>query len=356
MREAVDRLYVTLTHQCNMTCPHCWVGATPGDDGTEIATDEILGAIEELRKQGLRRVKLTGGEPLIRREVVFPVLRHCKEHHIGVSLETNASLIDDEYLDLFASIDDLEIGISLDYPSPDLFDSFRGLPGAFEKVVHAFKRLNHLQRRPGGVMVVFADNFEMMPTMARLIVEELGGSIKFNLCTDMGRAQSLGADAVLPVQRIPDYFDMIHKLAAKYPGRVTTILPMAFYRPSSPLKVGVCEPDRLLALLPNGDVCLCGIGITNPNAIFGNIRNTTLREILEHSEELHFVQNIRQAKPEGVCGRCIFESCCGHICPAWSLEIYGTYSGSFPLCQRLYEAGMFPAEFLTEPDRGDGGC
>ncbi|MCL4425121.1 MAG: radical SAM protein [Firmicutes bacterium] len=346
MSGRIDRLYITLTRRCNMSCPHCWVSAGPmACDGDKLSPAEIIGAIRELQAQGLTRVKITGGEPLVRREVVFEVMSYCDEHGIGVSLETNASLIDDECLRFFSTIRDLEIGVSLDYSTPEAFDSFRGMRGAFDRVLYAFKHLNG-RTKIGTVSIVFANNFDLMPMIARLVVEELGGSVKFGLCTDMGRAQSLNRGALLSVERIPEYFDRVHLLASKYPSQIRTVLPMAFFRPSSPLKIGVCAPDQLLGLLPNGDVSLCGIGVTNAGAIFGNIRATSLREIISTSRALRYLQAIQEVRPEGVCGQCIFETCCGHTCPAWSFEAYGTFNGPFPVCQELYEAGLFPEQYL----------
>ena len=57
-----------LTKRCNLRCPHCYLSAGKKAE-RELETGECLALLDEMREQGTEMVILTGGEPLLRREL-----------------------------------------------------------------------------------------------------------------------------------------------------------------------------------------------------------------------------------------------------------------------------------------------
>ncbi|WP_121371687.1 GTP 3',8-cyclase MoaA [Frondihabitans australicus] len=89
-RTAVD-LRVSLTERCNLRCTYCMPAAglpvTP--DESIMSADEIVRLVElAVRSLGVRKVRFTGGEPLLRRDLVDVVAR-CSGL-TEISLTTNA--------------------------------------------------------------------------------------------------------------------------------------------------------------------------------------------------------------------------------------------------------------------------
>ncbi len=65
----------TLTQKCNLRCPHCYMEA--GRPATrELTTEECLALIDEMQALGTEMLILTGGEPLLRKDI-FDIARYA---------------------------------------------------------------------------------------------------------------------------------------------------------------------------------------------------------------------------------------------------------------------------------------
>ena len=77
----VDYLRISVTDKCNLRCTYCMpVEGLPWIPKADLLTYEEIGEIvEQMADMGLRRVRITGGEPLVRRDLPLLVgrLRVC---------------------------------------------------------------------------------------------------------------------------------------------------------------------------------------------------------------------------------------------------------------------------------------
>lgn len=119
----IDYLRVSVTDRCNLRCVYC----IP-EDGVELTTHEELLSFDEIYRvcsvmaaMGLHKIKLTGGEPLIRRDLDKLVKKLKETPGIEqVTLTTNGVLLEEKVDDLVkAGID--AITVSIDSLNPQLF-------------------------------------------------------------------------------------------------------------------------------------------------------------------------------------------------------------------------------------------
>ena len=119
----IDYARISVTDRCNLRCVYCM----PGDGVPYIAHDDIL-RYEEimflcavLSGMGVRKIRFTGGEPLVRKGLMAFLADFRKSFpDIAVSLTTNASLLE-RYADPLAQIGLSGINISLDTLDPEKF-------------------------------------------------------------------------------------------------------------------------------------------------------------------------------------------------------------------------------------------
>lgn len=131
---------VSITDRCNLRCRYCMpYGVNLVTHGDILSFDEIGKVVSAGARLGIRHVKVTGGEPLVRKGCPF-LIRSLKavpgiEH---VTLTTNGILLE-EYLEelLDAGIDG--INISLDTTDRELYRQITGLDG-LEVVLGVLKR------------------------------------------------------------------------------------------------------------------------------------------------------------------------------------------------------------------------
>ena len=136
LNRKIDYLRISVIDRCNLRCVYCMpeegIESIPHD---EILTyDEILRICEIVSELGIRKIKITGGEPLVRKDIVN-LIRDIKniDKIEQVTLTTNGILLHEMLDDLYdAGID--AINISLDTLNKDNFKKITRRDG-LEKVL-----------------------------------------------------------------------------------------------------------------------------------------------------------------------------------------------------------------------------
>jgi len=101
---------ISVTNRCNLKCSYCFARYN-SQDSDVITTEKLLSLVDELHARGTRLINLTGGEPLIKKEIKAIVDHITLKKGIKCSISTNGLLLEDR-------IDDIKnvssINISLD--------------------------------------------------------------------------------------------------------------------------------------------------------------------------------------------------------------------------------------------------
>lgn len=136
---------IEFTRRCNLSCVHCYCDDRDGNlDGTdkreEMSTGQLRKVLDEIAEAGCLFLCVSGGEPLSRPD--FPELyRYAKEKGFYVSIFTNATLIDDEIIDLFRELPPYFVDISVYGATPDTYERVAGVKGSFQRCMDGITRL-----------------------------------------------------------------------------------------------------------------------------------------------------------------------------------------------------------------------
>ncbi len=112
----IDYLRLSVTDRCNLRCTYCMPsGGIKLIDRKEMMTfEEILKAARILAEMGIRKIRITGGEPLVRDGIIDLIKQIKKIENIAeISITTNGILLNG-YLDELYKIPIHGINISLD--------------------------------------------------------------------------------------------------------------------------------------------------------------------------------------------------------------------------------------------------
>lgn len=136
-------LRISLTDACNLRCTYCMpnekVNVTPSSK--MMSTDEIVDISKIFIKLGVTKIRLTGGEPLVRKDAKEIILRLSKLP-VELSISTNAVLVD-EYIDVFKQANIHSVNVSLDTLNADEFFAITKR-GDFERIQkNIFLLLSH---------------------------------------------------------------------------------------------------------------------------------------------------------------------------------------------------------------------
>ena len=182
----------------------------------ELSTEEALNLIDQMAACGVLRIDITGGEPLVRKDLWQLIDRICAYHMVIEQFYTNGWLLNDEVLDGFERRG-LKPQIIFSFDGVNGWhDWMRGRVGAEEAALRAMKLCVRRRFRVAASMCVHRANFSTLPQT----VETLGaiGVVHLNVCgieeTDLWRTHSEGnafsqleqIDALLP------YIDWYYKV------------------------------------------------------------------------------------------------------------------------------------------------
>jgi len=260
-------LEIELTRDCNQDCIHCW-----NESGDKISLDtKILDEIiTEFREGGGQRISITGGEPLMYKNL-FSFLDLAKRKGIRfIDLSSNGSLIDEKKAELLSHYL-TRIHISLHGGNSKIHNKIVQREN-FDATVNSIKYLNQK-----GVEVVI--NYTIMRGNAKSILDvfelskSLGGNrIRFNLVRNEGRGKSLekiSQEEVFILRKI------IEELSERtgVPLKRSELYPEGYYKDVGEAKFYGCSALRTsLYLDAYGNFLPCSLA---PISI-GNIRKDSL--------------------------------------------------------------------------------
>jgi radical SAM protein with 4Fe4S-binding SPASM domain len=355
-----------LTYRCNLACEHCYLdaGGTPlvgtenFADRSELGTDECFRVIDEIADFAPECLTiLTGGEPLLRRDIL-EIVRRASERGLWVVVGTNGVRITENVAKRLADAGARGLSLSLDALDPDRHDHFRKVRGAWRNTVEGAEILN----RTGLPFIVQttagSHNLGELDAIADFAHDRLAAKV-WNLyfLVPTGRGQFVSDitpaqyDEVLAsLYRIQRKYDRRMLVNAKCaPHYIKTVLENSV-RPgsgqadaqaeaatapswagSSPIRTysggaGGCPAGtHYMGIRPNGDVTPCPY----LPVFAGTLRSSSLADLWTSSEL--FADIRRRASLGGRCGECEMNGHCGG-CRARAYGMTGDLMAEDPLC------------------------
>jgi cyclic pyranopterin phosphate synthase len=167
-----DDLRVSVTDRCNLRCGYCMPEKPEWFPRAQILSfEETLRLVRVAIGHGVRKVRLTGGEPLVRRDLPQLVAMLAAEPGIeDLSLTTNGVLLEGQAADL-ATAGLRRVNVSLDTLDPERFAKL-SRRDALDRVLRGIETARHYGLSPVKVNAVLlrgsnADEIETLTEHAR---------------------------------------------------------------------------------------------------------------------------------------------------------------------------------------------
>jgi heme b synthase len=321
-----------LTRSCNLACGHCRASSKYGPYPDELTTSECFKLIDDIVSFSKPVIILTGGEPLLRKDI-FEIISYGKKNGLVMVMSPNGTLLDDGNIKKIIASGIKRISVSLDGPDALSHDSLRQVDGAFRQACDGIERAKKAGLEFQINTTVIRRNLELLPQIIGL-AKHLGAKAHhIFLLVPTGRAREMTSEELSAAE---------YEEALKF---------LAREKKASPLEIKItCAPHFNRVLLQDhaytasslaGRGCMGGtgfcfishIGDVQPCGYLeikcGNIRKTTFKEVWFESEVFN---NIRDwGKYRGKCGSCEFKKACGG-CRARAYVKYNDYLREEPYC------------------------
>ena len=351
-----------LTYRCNLACEHCYLDAGPKPlvgsenfaDRSELGTEECFKVVEEIAAFAPECVTiLTGGEPLLRRDIL-EIVQRAAERGLWVVVGTNGVRITENVAQRLADAGARGLSLSLDALDPDRHDRFRMVRGAWQNTVEGAEILN----RTGLPFIVQttagSHNLTELEAIADFAHDRLAAKV-WNLyfLVPTGRGQFVSD--ITPAQ-YDEVLSSLYRIQRKYerqmlvnakcaPHYIKTVLEKGATDPQAPDAesakasfrgfsgirtysggAGGCPAGtHYMGIRPNGDVTPCPY----LPVFAGNLRRSALADLWSSSQ---LFTGIRQRTSlGGRCGDCEMNAQCGG-CRARAFGMTGDVMAEDPLC------------------------
>jgi cyclic pyranopterin phosphate synthase len=135
---AITDLRVSVTDRCNYRCIYCRTG-NDGAQYSELPLTDYLRIIRVFVSLGIEKVRLTGGEPLLRRDLTTLVreiaqLRTAPGGHLDIAVTTNGHLLAAQAPSL-REAGLTRVTVSMDAVDPEVFARITRVPGGYDRVL-----------------------------------------------------------------------------------------------------------------------------------------------------------------------------------------------------------------------------
>jgi len=311
-----------------MYCSHCYreAGAKKED---ELNTIEAKAMLEEISKAGFKIMIFSGGEPMMREDIV-ELVAYAKKLGLRPVFGTNGTLITPQLARELKQAGTMGVGISLDSLDPAKHDNLRQFEGAWEGAVRGMRYCKEAGLGFQIHTTVFDWNRDEVTRITDFAAELGAQAHHIFFLVPTGRAVNIEEESL----RAEQYEELITEIMKKQQQVDIEIKPTCapqFMRIGKQLGMELRFGRGCLAGIsycivgPTGDVQPCAY----LNIAAGNVKETPFTTIWQESE---IFKNLRTLDYKGDCGTCGYRQVCGG-CRARAYYYHdGDYMGEEPWC------------------------
>lgn len=336
------------TARCNLCCRHCYSDAGGAGAGNELSGAEARGMISDLARYGVPALLFSGGEPLLRSDLM-QLGAWAAAKGIRTVLSTNGTLIGKKEAAAIRGSGFSYVGISLDGVGGDN-DRFRGMPGAFQNAVEGMRQCVNAGLKTGLRVTLTRQNHASLEPLLDLARSEGLSRVCVYHLVYCGRGM---AEDDLSAGEARGVMDIILRRAREFHSRdrgfeILTVDNHAdgvyLY-----LRLRAEEPEQAVAaraLLENaggnrsgiGIACIDARGIVYPDQFMrqspvGSVRERLFSEIWgDAGNALLAALRDRKGLLRGKCGRCSWKEICNGNMRARALAVHGDLWAEDPAC------------------------
>ncbi|GAB1411170.1 12,18-didecarboxysiroheme deacetylase [Desulfovibrionales bacterium] len=340
-----------MTQRCNLKCVHCYAHAVePSNHKDPISTDQAKTIIDDLAQFGAPVMLFSGGEPLVREDLV-DLAKYATSKGMRAVISTNGTLITKAKARELKEVGLSYVGISLD-GAEAVHDQFRAVPGAYKMALKGVENCQAEGLKVGLRFTINKRNAQEVPHLFDLIEQLEVPRICFYHLVYSGRGSELikedldHAETRAVVDLIMDRTRDLHDRGK--PKEVLTVDnhadgPYVYFRL---LKEDPKRAADVLELLQmnegnssgRGIGCISWDGSVHADQFmrhitFGNVLERPFSEIWT-DENIELLHKLKDKRPhvKGRCATCRFLNICGGNFRARAEAFYDDFWAHDPAC------------------------
>jgi len=316
-----------VTQACDLACKHCRAAAQPIPHDEQLTTEEGKDLLDQIAELKVPVFIMTGGDPLKRKDV-FDLVRYGTAKGIHMAMTPSATpLLTRDIIFQLKEAGLQRLAVSLDGSTAEIHDSFRGVPGTYDRTIQAIHWANEAGLPIQVHTTVSRYNRHDLDNVAALMASKNIAMWNVFFLVPVGR----GVDQhMLNGEEFEQVFAKLYELSKKVPFQIKTTEAMHYRRYL--LQRNVEERKQEKADHPESAVHRKNIGwatqrvndgkgfifISHKGEIYpsgflaiqaGNLRTQKLSSIYREAPVLRALRDTSLL--EGKCGACEYKEICG---------------------------------------------
>lgn len=340
-----------MTQRCNLKCVHCYAHAVePSRHKDPISTDQAKAIIDDLAAFGAPVMLFSGGEPLVREDLV-ELAKYATSRGMRAVISTNGTLITKAKARELKGVGLSYVGISLD-GAEEVHDRFRAVPGSYKMALKGVENCQAEGLKVGLRFTINKRNAAEIPHLFDLIEAMEVPRICFYHLVYSGRGSELikedldHAETRAVVDLIMDRTRALHDKGL--PKEVLTVDnhadgPHVYYRLLKENPERAAEVMELLRMNEGnssgrGIGCISWDGSVHADQFmrhitFGNVLKRPFSEIWT-DRNIELLHKLKDKRPhvKGRCAACRFLNICGGNFRARAEAYYDDFWAQDPAC------------------------
>lgn len=299
-------LHIEIASACNERCVHCYIPHEYKDE--VIDTNLFDRIIEQGRKMNIIHVTLSGGEPLIHKDILH-FLKKCRELDLSVNVLSNLTLLNDEIIDEMKKNKLLSVQTSLYSMNASEHDAITKMAGSFNKTKEALLKLYDLNIPVQISCPIMKENKRSFIDVVKW-GEELGISVAVEpqIFGSYDHSQRNLAHR-LSIEEISDALNLELEN-----GAFEDLKRNAEEKES-------LEPNDSVCSICRYSICIAASGQVYPcvgwqSNVIGDLNKQSLKDIWETSEKIKYLRSIKRSrftkcltcKDRGYCTVCMMNN------------------------------------------------
>jgi len=339
-----------LTRRCNLHCAHCYMDAFDREFPGELTTSEAVAVIDDLAQFGVPVLLLSGGEPLMRPDIL-ELCSYAFSQGLRAVLSSNGTLIQPELAAAIKNAGVSYAGISID-GAEATHDRFRGMKGAFQQTLEGIRNLQRAGVKTGLRCTITRFNLRELDYIFDLAERENLQRLCFYHLAYGGRGERIRKHDLSPEesrQAVDTIFNRTLELDSR--GIDMEVLTVDNHADAAYLylKVKETQPNRadeVYKLLRrnggntagSGIVCIDPQGNLHPDQFWqsytiGNVRQSPFSALLSNGAD-PMLAALRDRRPllKGRCAGCRYLDICNGNLRVRAQAVYGDPWAEDPAC------------------------
>lgn len=314
--------FIEVTRKCPSMCRICAIDTGRGCEDL-LSLEEIIRVIDQFKDMGVQFVALTGGDPLMRPEIL-EILTYIRDLGLIGGFSSSLLTLTEEVAAELSRLG-TKVQVSMDGSKPEINDYNRG-PGSFEKAMRGMDLLRRHKVEFRLAFCIMKHNIDDIPDMIELADRVGAREIAFRKIKLLGRALEIKDEVYPSPHDMTRAYALLYRAAygrdpeaAKINAKYNDVVIRGRGSEFDRLPCGAGR--NIIHVTYRGDLVPCSL-FTEDKFVQGNIRKDRIEDVWRESDLLAFFRNTRVDDIPG-CTDCAYRHLCGGGCRAEAYYLQG---------------------------------